>query len=313
MSDWHDSFDNGNYFHRILEISYDSSKTFGKSYYWFNFNAVNNRIAFQTPSGWDTVNNVPIGTLWLDYTATATNTDSGYRTFLASLSTASDISITRYTSAVDNNLSWFLLRNNTIYQCFLIAPPSHQVAPWIDLNKNTFSHLITPYCTTASLAAGIAFTANTVGIRRSYGYGAALHNDVNARGMVYNTAAYAVPGRGSNSVIPNCGSSGPYSFNYQSPAINALAIMLPNALSAANPAYTSDYAPVVTGVPYSFYMTNAVLPSDMGIVPHYANNTLAELDRFIVTAGVEEWEVLAEANSSTITTGASIALAARVV
>jgi hypothetical protein len=46
---------------------------------------------------------------------------------------------------------------------------------------------------------------------------------------------------------------------------------------------------------------------------HYADNSITFQDRFIVDPGVEEWEVLAWENNSTVVNGASAIFLARVV
>lgn len=59
MSDWHDSFTSGGFEHRILEVVYDNTKTYGTCYYWFILDGVGARV--KTVTGWDTVNNIPKG------------------------------------------------------------------------------------------------------------------------------------------------------------------------------------------------------------------------------------------------------------
>jgi len=93
----------------------------------------------------------------------------------------------------------------------------------------------------------------------------------------------------------------------------AFSLLIPNAVASGNPAYTSNYNPIVTGVPYSFYMNNSQLPSDFGIIPTYVNNTLGIGDTFVVTAGVEEWEILLRLNGSGANTSASMAFGARII
>lgn len=126
---------------------------------------------------------------------------------------------------------------------------------------------------------------------------------------------YTALGKASNSPTNNAPSQGfgdfsPVSWSGPTRVSN---VVLPVGETDANPAYTTDSNPVYTGMPVSPYMTNYVLPGDFAIIPHYATNTMEVLDKFVVTAGVEEWEILARANNATAGTGASIAFAARIV
>lgn len=113
-------------------------------------------------------------------------------------------------------------------------------------------------------------------------------------------AGYSVVGRGS-------GTDNRYI------AGNYANIYLPVGVSAANPAYTSNYSPIFTGLPYNFYIASSPMPNDFGVYFHYANNTMARGDKIIVSAGSEEWEILSVANNGTQTTGASACFLARVV
>jgi hypothetical protein len=310
MTEWYDSFLSGSVENRILEVTYDGTKTYGKTYYWFQYSSINSRWIVTLATGWNAVTHVPTGTQYLDFFSSSTSSEAG-PTIQSGMNTGLTVSIDRFTSQVDNTHSWFRVKNGSNYKVFSIARPEHTVASWIDLNKTFFHHFVELYPYTSILAGGITFFSrgNT---RRSYGNGTALNGETNRRDLVYQQASYAIPGRASNNYTNNIGtlSSPSLGSNVNS---SSFGIILPNGLTAANPAYSTNYNPVYTGLPYSFYMTNSNLPSDIGIIAHYANNNLAPEDTFVVTAGVEEWEILQAANNSTAITGASVAFAVRVV
>jgi hypothetical protein len=70
-------------------------------------------------------------------------------------------------------------------------------------------------------------------------------------------------------------------------------IPLPTASATANPAYTADSNPVFHSLPFHPYVAES-LPSDFGMSFHFASNAFDPGDTLVVTAGTEEWEVLAE-------------------
>jgi hypothetical protein len=88
-------------------------------------------------------------------------------------------------------------------------------------------------------------------------------------------------------------------------------ILVPYGFTDSNPAFTSDFTPVLKGCSYSVYLTDA-LPLDMGLHFPLTTTTFAFGDTIIVDAGVEEWEVLNFANNS-IATAPNPLLVARVV
>ena len=119
-------------------------------------------------------------------------------------------------------------------------------------------------------------------------------------GIAHTHYRYVGPGLGSNATSANGNS------------LIAQAFMIPVGNSASNTAYTSNYIPISKGMPWCQY-TTSLLANDFAIYGHYANNTMTFEDRFIVTSGVEEWEILAVTNNSTLNLGASPTFLARVV
>lgn len=307
MTEWHSAFTSGSVINRVLRITYSTGKTYGDCYYWFQF--TNAGFWFQVTTGWNTSTNIPTGTQWLDFYSNTTSSPSGRQMHGGSMSPTTNAELIRYTSQANSTHSYFILRQSTSQNIlFAIAHPSHQVASWVDLDKTFFSHFILPGTSTSGSSATLNFNS-LFALRRSYGIGTTL-NATSSYGHDYNicTASYSIPGR-STSFINNLPNGSSYNFT----SVQMFSLLLPNGLTSANPAYTANYNPVITGVPYSFYMTNSQLPSDFGIIPTYANNTLAPGDTFVVTAGVEEWEILIRSNASGITTAASIAFGARTI
>lgn len=311
MTEWHDSFLSGTIENRVLRVVYDGSKTYGTTFYWFMFNTTS--VCINLATGWNTTTKVPTGTLYLDYGTATTNTINGYQA-ISSRSTTVTNELIRYTSQDNSNFSVFLSRQGTSNYIFMIPHPSYPVSPWIDLNKTFFHHFL-EIGTASSVLSSYLWVNSRNALRRSFAVGLTLNGDVSYRSSFNLTLmGYAVLGKSTDVTnnAPLSASTGYTPASYSGINVSPY-IILPTGESDANPAYTSDSNPVYTGMPVSPYMTNYVLPSDFGIIPHYATNTMAVLDKFVVTAGVEEWEILARANNATAGTGASIAFAARVV
>jgi hypothetical protein len=88
--------------------------------------------------------------------------------------------------------------------------------------------------------------------------------------------------------------------------------LLPIGFSSTNPAFTSDYVPICSGVPWSAFASTP-LAADFGMYMHYANNNITLLDTFVVSSGVEEWETVTYENNGAVNDGASPVFLARVV
>ena len=92
---------------------------------------------------------------------------------------------------------------------------------------------------------------------------------------------------------------------------NLTNILTPAGLSNTNPAYVTDYVPVLFGPSYSPYV-NERLPDDFAIYFPFTATQFAYGSRVVITAGTEEWEVLQFANNS-FDTAPNPLLLARVV
>lgn len=314
MTEWHDSFVNGGIENRVLRVVYDNTKSYGTTFYWFMFTTGGAFV--DVAAAWNTTTKQPSGTALLDFSSNTTNSvNNHYRIFTATASLT--LELFRYTSAVNAGFSWFFIRNGSTSANFSILSAGTQVAPWIDLNKTLFHHFVRVIPFVSGWAAGLTFTIHNA-IRRSFVLGTALNTYTGNFGLggpfSFAVSAYSIMGRGAlgnNDPGNNFGgNSGANRVNIATMA----SIVLPIGSNSANPAYTADYNPVFTGLPVSHYAVTPTIPSDFGIVPHYITNTMNPIDKFIVTAGVEEWEIIAVANNTIAGGGvANIAFAARIV
>ena len=300
MTSWYDSFLN-TVENRVLEVVYDGSKTYGKAYYWFMFTTTG--VHIQIASGWNASTHVPTGTQYVDYFATTTNAITNHRT-IRSLSNTTTVTLTRYTSAVDADFSWFVIRNGTSNYNFFIAPPAITRASWLDLSKVMFHPFVTAVATASSNRATITFPNACPAVRSSYLSQGALRGATTLSHFtdyyLHSTHTYGAWGNANNSGSVNA------------PSTSSDYIIVPIGFNNTNPAYSTDANPVFTGPSFYSYL-NEALPADFGISFHYANNTMAVLDTLVVSAGVEEWEILSVANNATVTTCPSPLFLARTV
>jgi hypothetical protein len=301
MTAWYDSFLN-TVENRILEIEYDDTKTYGKTYYWFQFTT--GGVFLHVATGWNATTHVPTGTQYLDYFATTTNATTNHKT-LRTLTPSTTVTLTRYTSDVNADFSWFLIRNGTSSYNFHIPDADAAKVSWLDLNKVLFCPFLTANTSISAAQGYVSFTNNGAQLRRSYLGSAALRGNVTA-GEYHNTRfelstfVYQGSGNVNNSITNNI-------------AASSTSILVPTAFNNTNPLFTTDVVPVFTSVNYWSYL-NEAMPLDFGISFHYANNTMVVRDKLIVTAASEEWEMIAVSNASfTGGTYASPMFVARVV
>lgn len=325
MASWYHSFSENNRQHRVMEITYDAGKTYGKTYYDFAFDALDGGygIGVGMGTGFNTGTNSFTGTQFVDYhlQPPALNPYNSWRAttisiFNTSIYSTQEYFLYRYTSTEDPTQSWFMSRVNTSYSTpFSFLHPNTAIHPWLDMNKGPVSGLINLVPQIRGNGAVVAFGIQE-NIRRCVGIGQALNGSSNIsygngtyHGAGITTHAYVAPGLSNT--------DGQASVNLGASTVNngfngGGHIVLPVGRTAINSAYTTDFTPICTSVPYSYY-TNVLLAEDFGIYGHYADNIQAPLDKFITTPGVEEWEIIARANNDTITSKASIAFLARVV
>ena len=268
MTAWFDSFTSGGYEHRVLEVVYDNTKAYGKTYYWFTFNGVG--IWLRIVSGWNAVSHIPTGAQYVDFFDNDTTALNG-ATPLLNISTSISFSCTRYTSS---GRSFFVFRTGTAFITFTIDPASTTFRAFYDLAKGYHEGFF--QAVVSNYLVGFACLNRA---RRSLLLGSSLNNATGE--YIYRhylrVCAYALP--------RTAGSSGTATPNEQG------AWQLPGWTTAANPSAGSNYNPVFNGLRLSSVHA-ADLPSDFGISSIKNSNTLAIQDNATVTASVEEYEIL---------------------
>jgi len=311
MTDWHDSFTiSGTRLARVLKIEYDSTKTYGTSFYIFYFDGGFVRVTLA--SGWDTATKVPTGTQWLDYINLPTNYGTVINNTVTSTtpvfsgSATSDLILTRYTSGDDTKQSWFVFGQGTnISQPFSILHQNTVLQPWLDLDRGMISgHSVV--ATFVSGRPGLASFRTMQAVQRCLLFGPGLRGSTSASAFVafdHNNYCYAGIGSANSDMLNNLGPS---------KGSSGSAMFLPVGKNSVNPAFLTDYVPICTDLPWSPW-TPTRLADDFAVYMHYASNTIAYQNKFIVQAGINEWETLAFANNTVINDGASATFLARVV
>lgn len=298
MTAWYDSFLDGSTENRVLEVVYDAAKTYGKTYYWFMFST--NGVYLHVATGWDEPNNVPSGTQYLDYFSAATNT-TGNHWLMYSANSANSVELVRYTSGVDADQSWFVLKSGATSRTFTIVNDAMTMQTWIDLDKGFYNGFAYDAFFVSS-TQGFAKWETGPTLRRDILMGCGLIGSVAGSDYTLNSQepliGYRTVGHLSNSVN---------NYTYNHPYI-----FLPVGFSATNPAYASNSNPIFHSLTWNPYITES-LPADFGLTFHYATNTFSRGDTFVVTAGTEEWEVLDFTANSSAVTGASPLFLARMV
>jgi hypothetical protein len=298
MTAWFDSFLSGSIENRILEVAYDGTQAYGKTYYWFMFSATG--VFLHVATGWNAATDQPTGTQYLDYFSTTTNNTVNHLQLL-SVSTSITVELVRYTSGVDADQSWFVLETAASRVVFTIVNDAMTIQPWIDLSKGFYNGFVYNQFTTSAGQGWVRWLTGPT-LRRDVVMGCGLVGSTT--GTHYNASAgqyligYRAVGHLSNSTS-NYVNGHPY-------------ILLPVGFSATNPAYTSNSNPVFHSLTWNPYITET-LPADFGLTFHYATNSFSQGDTFVVSAGTEEWEVLDFAANTSAVTGASPMFLARMV
>lgn len=306
MTAWHDSFAGPGTEYRVLKIEHNNAKTYGSSFYRFTFAGAGIEISLS--SGWKSSGtppiNVPTGTQFLDYhlfPADENPAPQG-RTGIFSGSATSNLFLDRFTSSVDTKQSWFVFRQGANKSApFSILHKDTILHSWLDLDKGIANGYSTIIAVTDSQMGYVWFRVRE-NIRRCLLTGAALSGITSFNGNGYfhniewNQASYFGVGSRANS-------GGNLNV--------AIGIALPIGKASANPAFATDYIPICTDLVWSAF-TPTKLAIDFGIYMHYADNTTAYGDKFIVQSSVNEWEVLQFTNNSIVNDGASPTFLARV-
>jgi hypothetical protein len=266
MTAWYDSFTGGGREHRILEVTYNAAKDYGKTYYWFTIDGVG--VWMRTAPVWDALNHRPDGVQYVDWRV-QNMTDMNDVPLLLTISNSISCSLTRYTSGTR---SFFVLRSGFAHNNFTIDPSDTAFRSFYDLDYGYHSgiwrvapssqsiHFLSVYRTRRDLFLGSQLNAGT------NGYGSPATMNIFAL-----TPSYAdYPGY----TAPDSG------------------YILPSWNTFANPSIPpSGFNPVYTGmVPNSVITTP--LPGDFGVTMIKNSNLLAIQDNATVTPGVEEYEIL---------------------
>jgi hypothetical protein len=283
MTDWFDSFTNGGYEHRVLEVTYNSGKTYGKTYYAFAMGAdgaSGSGIWVSTSTGWNATTHYPRGAGtatgveavdWIQASGTLTPSTNGFS--LISLSTSISFSITSYTSG---GRAFFTLRTGTNWRTFTIDPAGTTFRSFYDLNLGYHSGVY-GISTRATCTVEIS---SLYRLRRDLLLGSSMSPGAGARQTPFVVNSFALP----VNYPPGQGGSPDAGF------------LLPGWTTDANPSAGSNLNPIFTGLRLTSIHA-ADLPSDFGITAIKNSNILAIQDNATVTAGVEEYEILAFTNS----------------
>jgi hypothetical protein len=331
MTDWYDSYtkDAANIV-RVLEVQHNNTKTYGKCFYPFVFSIFASQVGLRIniTSGWDTgvyappdPPKKPVGTQFLDYfTAPNSYDDNDARTTpVFTGSTTSNLFLDRYTSGDDAKQTWFILRQGVnVGVPFTILHKDTLLHPWLDLDKGMISGHLRQKCFTWNRVGGAIFEVS-MALRRTLLLGTALRGADTGSWQGYTRTgyrAYSYVGCGSQSNnpgvnLPSIG-AGSLSAGELGGGLSSQGLTLPVGKNSANPAFLQDYVPVCTDLPWSPW-TPTRLADDFGIYMHYADNTIGYGNKFIVQAGLNEWEVISFANNTVINDGASATFLARVV
>lgn len=297
MTEWHASFLSGTVENRVLQVVNNPTKTYGTVFYWFMFTT--GGVFLNTALGWNTTTNVPSGTQFLDFLALTTNATTSHRT-LVTTTAATTCTITRYTSAVNTDCTWFVLRNGTTNCTFMVPRGNYNVTSFVDQNIMAYNGIIDVTSTIVNNVSNIEFRHVSGHLRRTYLGSVTLRGSVDATGFLsYNPiiSRYIANGNANNS-----------NANFSAATEG---VILPTAFVNTNPAIGTNYNPIFTSISPSPYLP--ALPSDFGIASYYLSNAMVTSDTLVVSAGTEEWEMLRVTNNATSVDAAKVLFLARVV
>lgn len=295
MTSWYDSFISGGFEHRILEVVYDAAKTYGKTYYWFIFSGT--EIRWKVVAGWDSTNKIPkgptsAGSLGFDWpeNATAANSVTNY-SYLAStadwltLASSVNMSITRYTAG---GISYFLIRSATAYAVLTIDPPSVSLRSWY---QDALIGAMHPGISEVRVPSSYIRFFQRGRTKRCLLFGAQTDIGQYNAGSAFDLSAW-----GFGDMSNNNGGNGRLYGGFPGLCNN-----IPQWIGAdINNGVLSDFLPVFNQFRRSV-IYNADLPADFGIgaLRYAGGSTVAIQDTMVVTAGVEEYEVLGFNNRGT--------------
>lgn len=308
MTAWFDSFQAGGIANRILEITYSPGKLYGKAYYWFQFS--NNTWHYSVATGWNAITHVPIGTQWTDFKSSNPAVNTG-QLLIATANTLTTITLTRWTSGIDPNFSYFLLKNGTSEWRFHInlAPP----VGWIDLDKVLYHSMGWFRIGTNNGGSWLRYTHYGMAIRRSWIATGVQSNawhgeNITNRSLTLDhgacTHGYFIPGEvtsnmngfGEHENIPQVGQG----------------VYLPLQRSNTSNSFTTIATPIFSNLLLSLY-SSGTIPSDFGYTGYSGSRVMAPFDQYIVTPTSEVWDVIDVVNTTQTTGALSTLILARMV
>jgi hypothetical protein len=284
MAAWHDSFAAGGREHRVLEVVYNGSKAYGKTYYWFTVSTTG--IWVRTSTGWNTGSGIPsgpgvAGTQYVDWYDTNTSALNGAARMIELLTSIS-FSVTRYTAS---GRTFFVLRAGTTFCTFTIDPASTTFRSFYDLDLGYHSGI---YLVEIPGNRSVRFRQIHRN-RRDLLLGSSINSDTEQ----YYYGVFIVV---NQYCIPNTGTTGT-GFTFPDSGF-----LLPGWTTTANPSAGTNFNPVFNAIRLTSIHA-ADMPTDFGIASIKVSNTLAIQDNATVTAGTEEYEILQFANLGFINTG----------
>jgi hypothetical protein len=298
-----------------LRIEHDSTKTFGTCFYYFTISDAGIGVALAT-NGWS--GNVPTGAQYLDWHSSPASSHWLFNsTNIFNYSASSNLVLNRFTSQLDSKQSWFVFSQTvsgttTRSKPFSFLHKDTALHSWLDLSKGCISGFTAVSANSNNYVGRINFSIEE-NLRRCLSIGSALRgtNTPGFHGAGINTNCYYGVGAISDdqfySNIPSEGRGGS----------GASGTPLPVGRNAVNPAYSTDYTPICSNLPWNLW-TPTRLANDFGVYVQYNTaapdvNPISLGTKIIVQTTVNEWETLQFANSTVLITGATPIFLARVI
>jgi hypothetical protein len=308
MTEWFDSDLASGIEHRILEITYNAAKTYGKTYYWFQFTGAN--MFAHIATGWNATTKLPTGSNYLDYIGLKTATTNHLR--FANLNNSQVVTITRITSGERANFSVFFIRNGSTSFNFCIDPTAPR-ADVVDLDKVCYSSMMFARVRTSGFTGLANWQLFPMTLRRNF-LGTWLREQTTVSEYGANNTASAPweVGRDAGNRLPGTtyGWPGNASNDNLNASFNAhVSMMAPVGHSANNTSYSSDYRPAWSGMRFNVY-SDATLPTDFILLGVYNTITLEILTYAEFFTG-ETYLVFALANGTTLNDSVTMVAAAR--
>jgi hypothetical protein len=191
-------------------------------------------------------------------------------------------------------------RNGATSVNFLIPYGTYNATGFVDQNKVAFNGAVFTEGFNSIGLSILSFTHFAGHTRRTY-LGATA-NRASTLVSEYGTS-------GTTQILMSYSAAGNISSTSQNKeeGVGTTAIILPTAHVNTNSSLAADHTPVFTSVLATAYLP--AMPSDFGIAPYYASNTIAIQDTLVVTAATEEWEMIRVVNNATADAGRIMLLA----